>query len=326
VTPQTLQRDPDIAGLLRRLVSAEPGEQPDLEAVDYDWRVPCRFMTEELARLNAFAAGVAESISRKLRPLLRAELDLAASPVTQHYAPALKADLAEASDYGVALTCGDTRAAGVVLLEATRAREWVSKILGGAGDDSADRELSTVEQELMLDVAAVLAEALSAASTQAGGPAFSHAGSLASGASALPGDEALEYCRLSFAPEGFEGRPDISVVIFSDLAESVVGGSGADETKAAGVDAEREILAHLAQMIVTATAPLGRTDVTVRDLLRLEPGDVLLVDTRVGEPIPLQVDGRAVTSGLPVRSSGKYALMITSQPAGHAASAPDASA
>ena len=143
--------------------------------------------------------------------------------------------------------------------------------------------------------------------------------------SGLGEDEALEYCRLSFAAEGSEGRPDISVVIPSDLAESIVVG-GADGTNAAEVDVEREVLAHLAQMMVTATAQLGHTHVTLRDLLCLAPGDVLLIDTRVGEPIPLQVDGRAVMSGLPAQSSGKYALMITARPAGSTAGASNAPA
>jgi len=311
VTATALPTNQRVNDLLRRLASSGPEGPTDLSADDYDWRIPHRFLAEEIARLDAFAHSAAENIARKLGSMLRAPVELSATPVTQHYAASLKGELAEAVDFCIGLVTGDSRPAGSLVLEAATAKGWVSKILGGSvQDDSPERQLSTVERGLMLDIATVLIEAITAASTQAEGPAFRHTGDLTKGAPDLGVEESVEYTRLSLTQEGSEQRPGVSLVILSEVAETIVSGKDPQDD-GRREDVERDIRSHLEQLTVEAAVRLGLARVSMRDLLCLEPGDVLVSDTRIGEPVELQVDGQDVLAGVPVQSSGRYALMIT---------------
>ncbi|NOZ86296.1 MAG: flagellar motor switch protein FliM [Deltaproteobacteria bacterium] len=57
-------------------------------------------------------------------------------------------------------------------------------------------------------------------------------------------------------------------------------------------------------------AELGRTEMRVQDLLELQVGDVLLLDTALGQPAKLFLEGRPKYRGLPVKKKGMLAFKI----------------
>jgi len=61
---------------------------------------------------------------------------------------------------------------------------------------------------------------------------------------------------------------------------------------------------------VLVRAQLGKTSLTLSDLLALEPGDVVVLDRMVGETVDLTVDGRIVLRAQPVQCQGRYAVQI----------------
>jgi flagellar motor switch/type III secretory pathway protein FliN len=61
---------------------------------------------------------------------------------------------------------------------------------------------------------------------------------------------------------------------------------------------------------VNATAILGVARASVRDIMALEAGDVLLVERKVNEAIDLLVQGRHVLRGVPVCTDGHYGLEV----------------
>ena len=59
------------------------------------------------------------------------------------------------------------------------------------------------------------------------------------------------------------------------------------------------------------TVELGRTTMTVRDLLALSPGEVLELDRAAGSPADLLVNGRLIARGEVVVVDEDFGLRVT---------------
>ena len=59
------------------------------------------------------------------------------------------------------------------------------------------------------------------------------------------------------------------------------------------------------------TAELGRTRMTVRGLLDLEPGSIVELDRMAGSPVDLLVNGRLIARGEVVVIDEEFALRVT---------------
>lgn len=67
---------------------------------------------------------------------------------------------------------------------------------------------------------------------------------------------------------------------------------GGEELQPADVEAARQIRSQAMGIGLDLTAVLGEASVTVEEFLQLEPGDVIRLDTKAGEPIPVHVGDR----------------------------------
>ncbi|HKS16127.1 MAG TPA: flagellar motor switch protein FliN [Planctomycetota bacterium] len=67
----------------------------------------------------------------------------------------------------------------------------------------------------------------------------------------------------------------------------------------------------LREVELQARLELGRALLPVRDLLQLEPGAVVELDRRVGDPVDLFVNDRLVARGEIVVAGGSFALRVT---------------
>jgi flagellar motor switch protein FliN/FliY len=70
-------------------------------------------------------------------------------------------------------------------------------------------------------------------------------------------------------------------------------------------------LEMLQDVVMELSAELGRTRMTVRDLLSLQPGNVVELDRLAGSPADLLVNGRLVARGEVVVVDEDYAVKIT---------------
>ncbi|KPK86758.1 MAG: hypothetical protein AMJ81_00395 [Phycisphaerae bacterium SM23_33] len=313
MSPASTQSDRNTIQQLLRLAGAGgPAARTDLETAEYDWRVPCRFVPAELKKLGRFVQEVGERISQGLGALLRMPLKLDPAPMKQSYAGDLRSGFSETAGYSVPLALESGQACGLVCLPAATALSWVRRLLGAsaAGADQG-KQLSEVERGLLWDIAAVVADALSAASRPAGGPGFKHVERLFQAQPDLPGEDVSEYCQMSFRPETPADAPPLCVLVLSEVLAAVCAGQAGKRAERPAEDVRRDLLGHLENVAVVATVRLGSSQVPLRDLLSLEPGDVLVTTRRVDEPVELLVQRKVVLSGFPARSAGKYALKIT---------------
>ena len=77
-----------------------------------------------------------------------------------------------------------------------------------------------------------------------------------------------------------------------------------------GAEDERHIKDVLKVTEVELTVELGRTEMSLRELLRLEEGDVLVLETRVDDELKVKVNGRLKFFGKPGTHRKRRAVMI----------------
>ena len=308
----------DRAMLLQLIetVRARGAQKPDsLDAVDYDWTRPCRFTHAGLRKLNDFAQQAAEQVSRGLGAKLREDVRFEPEPVAQYYAPALLKAAEGAVQYSIALAQQGASPCGAIAFPQAAAIAWVQKLLGSAGDEaSTDRELSSLETALLLDLAGTIAEAFSATAQAAGGPALVPSGQVIKGNYPLPQGQALEFCKIAFRQAG-DGGAEVALVILSDRLLPVAGAQVSRQTGPSQADQRQHVRGHLDRVAVRAEAWLGTAQVAMCDVMALAPGDVLLLERKVDEPIGLSVQGNVVLQGFPVACDGRNALKVV-RPAG----------
>ncbi|BAS27510.1 FliM/FliN family flagellar motor switch protein [Limnochorda pilosa] len=67
---------------------------------------------------------------------------------------------------------------------------------------------------------------------------------------------------------------------------------------------------HLEETPVTVRVVLGRSRLTLREVLSLEPGDVLQLEQRVDEPLPVEVGEAPFFLGRPGEAAGRMAVRL----------------
>jgi flagellar motor switch protein FliN/FliY len=84
-----------------------------------------------------------------------------------------------------------------------------------------------------------------------------------------------------------------------------------DEPKAGNEEAQHRRLELLLDVPLDLSVELGRTRMTIQDLLGLGPGSVVELDKIAGEPLDILVNGRLVARGEAVVVNDKFGVRIT---------------
>lgn len=79
-------------------------------------------------------------------------------------------------------------------------------------------------------------------------------------------------------------------------------------------DPQQALRRAIAAAPVRLSAELGRANITIHDLLSLQPGQVIRLDSRPGRPLTIAVERRPYFAGEPGRSGGRRAVQVTSLP------------
>ncbi len=310
-SPRDITKD-----LVERLTSAarsRPVRTPQAEAVDYPFDKPNRFTRGQLERLDEFAGQIAHCAGLKAQQMLQTSVDFLPASWEQHYAGELRQASAENFRYVVPISveAGDAVVGMIGLSDATAA-QWLAKLLGGCGPSEADddgdgeaRELSALERDLLLDIAAGFVEALRTAAGSFGGAAFQATRKLETFAEVLDPQDAAEYCLLELAAKE-PGQGDLAILLTGPTAALL---AGEPAPRANRAEASAALRGHVDQMPVEAQAMLSAT-LSVREVMALAPGDVVVLNQSIDEPLDLDVDGKLVLRGHPARQDGQFALQF----------------
>ena len=293
----------DAVDLLMRnapQASADEGAQ----ARDFDWTTPCGFEPQALVKLQELADQAAVGIRAALSATCNQDLSLAALPLQQHFEATLRAKPPE-SMYVAPMTSGG-EPAGFVVLRGADAIGWVNSLLGGSSGVGEARELSNLESDLLLDAVSAVLHAISTAMGLGEQSVLRHAGKVMQ-SYPLPAQESgMEYCELSF------GLPDEPTPVLSLMAHSpaLLPATGQQPQTLAPQEMRKAMLAHLDWAPVVGSAWIGHAVLPMRDMIALQEGDVLVLDTQITQPVEFVVQGRPVLKAVLALCEGNYALQV----------------
>jgi flagellar motor switch protein FliM len=322
MTTANAKKHDQVLRTLLGAIDGTPKVEPPENVVDYNWDSPCHFTAgamDELQKIGRkIARGAAESLGKMLGDEFKAE-----KPTISEYFGRQVAGLMEEADALVVPVCQGEAEVGLVSFAPANAIPWVERILGGSGMDSdLSRKLTPLEQAICQDLASAVTGAINGILPKdATGVSASDRAYREDYICDLDGAE--EYCRMVFPLD--EQRALCELIVPSRLFDGACGdGAGACEPLDEGESRSR-MLGHIALAPVVGNVDAGQARVSMRDVMSLEPGDVLILEQRVRDPLGLVVQGQRVAVGYPARYEGQYAFQVSAPPATSQAQVPTGS-
>jgi len=295
-------------------VGSEPTEDlTQVEAAEYNWQEPHYFNSRQLEKLGGFARTAATAVAEKFSKFCRTELNVTVASTTLHFADEFlnQSSDSEQKDYYLTFGTEQEQMCGLIGMPEQAALNWAKKLLGDSeSEKDPGRELSQLEESLLLDLVSALVEVFSGLDESFD---FHSATSIVKGHWPLRAEGTEELCKISFEVKKADSEKSSEVyfiILCHDLAP-VAGKVEQESENFSAEDVSKMILGHLQEIPVLITGQLASTVLTFEELMNLQVDDIVILDNGVDQPTELIVDGRTVYYGWPAKSSGKYAVTIT---------------
>ncbi|MCL2700603.1 MAG: FliM/FliN family flagellar motor switch protein [Phycisphaerae bacterium] len=300
-----------LADMVRRRLGVSLGDAPapmdPTDVADYDWTTPCLYTAVERQRLDTFAARMLPAVRTALTKALRLEFPL----TPRSAATAYFHQCDEGQCYALPLLC-ESAVAGLLRIDAPLAGACVERLLGGPGDlPGQGRELSSLENSLLLDLCATLGEAFAKAYRDAGGPTLTPAGELAKNRLPLPFPPEHEMVRFALAAAN-QLAPPLTFLFPHERLDFIAAGLPAPVAEPAPDECRARLLEAVHDADLNAEIWLRAASTTMNDVLALEPDDVILLPQEINEPVNVTLYGRKLFQGLLGAQHGHYAMEILS--------------
>ena len=290
---------------------AEDATQP--ETAQYNWRQTRYFGGEQLKTLNNFAEKVAAAAARKFAALAHSNFNVTIVSTTQHCADELLGGFTagEKSSYCLAFGADIHHPCGLISISPQTAIILTTQLLGDSESEKGpDRDLSQLEESLLLDIVSAFLEAFSASCDNR---VFHPAKSFVRGQWPLELQGTQEVCKIVFAVKKDKSNDgsELGLLISCCEIEPAAGITTQAAGKFSAKDISETILEHIQQVSVPVTVRLASTILSFNEILNLQIDDILILDKKIDGPVELLVGGRAVCYGRPAKSAGEYAMVIT---------------
>ncbi len=308
-----------IQQLLAAVGCGPTGDTAQIETVEHNWHRPYYFSSEQLKKLNDFTEEIAAAAAVKLATLAHSDFNVTIVSATQHYADELLGQVAgsQKSDYYLAF--GTNRdpvrpgpaGCGFISISSQAATILAAQLLGDLeSEKSPDKELSQLEESLLLDIASAFVEAFSASCKNHN---FHPAKSFVRGQWPLELQGTEELCRIVFAVKKGESgdKAELGLLIPCCELERAAIVTTQAAGKSSATDISKTLLEYIRQVWVPVTVQLASTMLSFKEMMNIQVDDILLLDKKIDEPVELIAGGRTVCRGRPAKSAGEYAMVIT---------------
>lgn len=312
MTPDAARTDQMISDFLDAAKSQPVPAPAEIDISDYDWDSPSIFTPAELGKLGDFSAQVGIEISKVLSGQICEQVELQSDKPGQCYAENLPLLDSETANYCVTLATDGGPNCGLIAIPAAQTIEWITKVLGGSASASEQgRELSSLESALLQDILVSVVKAFSDTFQKVGGKAV-QAGKEVSAKVELPeANPSDEYILLSFRTGQEPQRLAISIVLTGEVLAPAAGADIGKQDNESPETIRKKMLANVGLAKLEGYVRLGTVNLTIREVMSIEEGDVLLINKKIDESAELIMRGKVVLSGYPARCEGQYALRIT---------------
>ncbi|MCJ7730530.1 MAG: FliM/FliN family flagellar motor switch protein [Sedimentisphaerales bacterium] len=302
-----------IQQLLAAVGRGPAEDTAQVEVTELNWHEPHYFNKEQLKKLGEFAEKAAAATAKKLTASARSNFSVTITSVTQHYAGELTGKFTESNKNGYYLPFGSdpNRPRGLVGISGEAAIILAMQLLGDLESEKAkDRRLSQLEESLLLDTGFVVVEAISTSSAKHD---FRPAKTFVQEGQPLEIENYEELCKIVLAvkKENSANIAEVWLLITCGELELAAGIAAQTTGKTTAENLSKIILEHIRAAPVPVTVRLASTAISLKEVMNLQPGDILLLDKKIDEPVELVVGGRTVCRGQPAKSAGEYAMAVT---------------
>jgi flagellar motor switch protein FliM len=278
----------------------------------YDFKASGRLGGEKAEQIKAVHEAHARRLGIALGGLLRDTVVVAVDGVDET-TPAQLLESIETPCAVFGLTTDAGEAAGLVDLSAPLALAFVDRLFGGRGAPLEEpREMRPIEKRLVRKVGEVLLREIVALWKPSGelrlalGPVASRREDL----TGCPDSGALVVATLSLKTGSVEGAVRIAYAgaLLAPLLRTAAPAAGQVGPKARD---RGEVARQVGVFPMTVSAAMAPSMINVRDVLNLEAGDVLVLDSKVTDEVVVSVAGRRAFWARPGSHGGKLAVRIT---------------
>jgi flagellar motor switch protein FliM len=284
-----------------------------IETAEHNWRRPYYFGSEQLKKLNDFTEEIAAAATAKFAALAHSNFNVTIVSATQHYADELFSQVAggQKSDYYLAFGTDRDHSCGFISISSQAAIILAAQLLGDLeSEKNPDRQLSQLEESLLLDIASALVDAFSASCNNHN---FHPVKSFVRGQWPLELQGTEELCKIVFAVKKGEmgDRAELCLLIPCCELERAAIITAQAAGKSSAADISKAILEHIRQVPVPVKVQLASTALSFKEIINIQVDDILLLNKKIDEPVELIAGGRTVCRGRPAKSAGQYAIVIT---------------
>lgn len=302
---------------IRQTVGVGTPAPPAEDVVDYPWHEPQRFTRGQLDAVKDYCDRAAEAVRLSVVELLNDEYTECSATFSQRFAPDVVGEWAQNTDFLIPIADASRQFAGAISLPIDRGLVWVQALLGAIDPEASQedqKELSPLEEGLLEDVAGVLLGALITAA-QTPEAVLTPLGGVHHEVYSPPENAPSDYAVIAIELARDGQKVPVTITVSADALLPVCGGSGGGEKNDGqddqGADEAKSRMRWYAGLAtVVVTAELGSAQVTMRDIMTLEEGDVLLLDRKMDAPADLRLRDAVVSGGHPVQCGEHFGFRL----------------
>ncbi len=290
-------------------------EKSEKNVYVYDFRHPNRVTRDQIRTLRVIHESFAKQAESYLSSRLRTIVTSKVEAIDQITYAEFQLSLSDPSCICV-VGANEFKTDLVVEMSPTLAFLAIDRLFGGVGEPvTRFREMSLIEQNVIRR----LVEGMLKHYDSAWKPVFKVATTLKaihsrpSFAQVVAPGESVVAISIGFSADEIEGSMNFCLpyLMLEDLLPNMSAGKVAFGSKVERTPEQRVLLEKsLKKATVPVTVTLGKAKITLRELLDLQVGDVLVLGTRTDEAVPIAIGGDVRAKGKPGIFHGSLAVEV----------------
>jgi flagellar motor switch protein FliM len=291
-------------------------EQTFDDAVEYDWQEPHHFNPDQIAALEALGKKIENQTAKTFLALCQDEFNVSIASFSQYFACKLAGTVSaeQHGHYFLPFTSNKGDKCGYLGIPPETALILISQMLRDSEADSAEgRDISQLEESILLDVSSAILDAFDAVFKEYNGPSIQKVSSLIKGNWPLDMEELEDLCCFNFTVEYSGGSFEFSFTISSDIIEPLSGTKPKTGSDYSAEEIRNMIMQNMHDAPIEVTAQLYSSSISLKDTMSLGVGDILVLEKKIDESFDVLFNKCPCLKAFPAASHGHYALVIAPQ-------------
>ncbi len=290
---------------------------PDLDLVsssrieEYDFLEPSRFNRSELEKLKRISSNVAQRAAQPLSRLLQTKVQMQLASCDQTMWQYMAEDFGEET-VAYSFSLPPLGYDGLLAVDAGFCCSCLECLTGGDFETGESDEITDTDARVFSHVAEHVLEALPDLWEELGEFEVELEDFLRDLQSAAPFSPGEDMFQMSLLAEGEFGTEQMAICtpfeMVRDLPQMMGREEGANQEP--DEDVQEKVCETIRNVPVELSVDLGQALIPGRQILDMEPGDVIVLDSSIDQPLQVRINNRPKLSGRPVKSQKNLAIKI----------------